>query len=488
MADTQEKFTEGLGDDSVEEAPEDFLRKGKEHVFEEDGSRDGESSDDRQTPDMHTSVMHGPPALGPPALVSTPFPGRKGIESTRQSRSTPTTASGPRDVRVDDIVRIVTAQLYIKNGEKLDHSQIYDLARGRAQRASINTDVLQRRSGVVWGKDKIAVTFQAELLKLTEEAITGVYGSLGDKYVKGYTYEGPVTSNAGEGINANISGGIAGSVSTLGALGGGGGGEMTAVDIPEPETSLVWTRVNLVSYNRPNIGSLPNVFSIPFSLSTGLGITDYQIQKIRCVSLIEVCMNYSLDLTARGESNPFYIGIDEIDNAYNKQNDGFSTRAQFKCTAIPNLEGSDVKIRILTNKASFPYGVTSNGKFTIHLYDEQKNPLDVEQDVYALTGPVGFLVTDGVFIDDPGQQMIFQIAQHSFRNGDRVLFRGITCAIDNDLFGDSHKYKAQVVDLTHISVNCWRAGLAAVDIVLSGPQVICSNNVIRISLEIAHEI
>ena len=244
------------------------------------------------------------------------------------------------------------------------------------------------------------------------------------------------------------------------------------------ELSIAHTRINVCSYNRSNQSDLPNVMSIPISLGTGLAITEYSFSRIYCVALLEVSTNFSPTFTERGEGSPFYIGVDELSPMFNRQSDGSNQKGLFKCAAIPDPDSSKITIRVLTHKVNYMKPISIPGRLTFRFYDEQKLPLRFEQDLYRFD--VG-----SIFIDNPNQQIVFTLPPHDIRNGDRIILRGIQCTEDATLYDDSRRYRARVLSLTQVAIYAWRA--APYTITTTGGILICANNAVRVSLDIAHE-
>lgn len=368
---------------------------------------------------------------------------------------------------LDDVVRLVAAQIRAKTRTAVPPAYLYEYVRSFRPEAAARTGARQKQSKTIWPVEKTVAVFQSELLELAGANISHLNAEVGGDADSTWTEGGSTASTRPE-----YSAPAPGSVGVpSGAISGGG--------TPLDQLRMVHSRINIASYNRSNRSSSPNTIVVPVSTPQSLAIRDYSFSRVYCVALLEVFISDSDAFAERGEGTPFYIGIEELSTNFAKQNDGSSAKGHFKCAAIPNDTDSSLRVEILSHKIQFPDPVSTPGTFTFRLFDEQKLPLELEQDVYS----IGTIALDGV-----NERILFTLPSHDFRNGDRVLFRGISCTTDMNLFADSHKYRAQVIDTNTVAVGVWKTGLVVGDIVIEGAYIVCLNNSVRLSLDIAHEV
>jgi len=418
---------------------------------------------------MIPSEYERPPQQLAPSSRPTGRPPRQQTRPSAPPRQTPRPSPRPestrgrqRDARVEDIVRVVSAELITASPRQMNLSSVYDLLWGCIDRAGANVQKLQVRSGGVWDEERIVRAFHTELKRLGEEALENHFSSdLGDNIVE-HLITGALPTGGSGGDGATVGAGH-----PLGA-----GGMIPEGVIGRPARSTF--NIDSSARNR-SIGSGPNVIQVPLIGSGGLSLHPPGLQVVSGIELLEVKMNMSGYFSARQEGVVFYIRIDEIVDDFNRQSNIYDGRCHFKCSAKLRRGGSVVDIMILTNKVIIPSPMNLNGNLTFRFYTSRMQPLPVEQDIYSILGYV---------VDNVNQRVILALPRHSIRTGDDLSIRGFQCVEDSSLFADDKNLRAQVIDLTHVAILAWRT--APFTIVTSGAHVICINNVIRLSIGINH--
>lgn len=433
-------------------------------------------------------------------------------EWLRESPEQAPVARAKPATKIGAIVKLATAMISTRGSYDASPEMIYGILNSHVPSVARTVSMLQQRSNEVWSTDRIEKTFLQELLNVGTKLLNTYYsGDLGGSitqqliddslYTVGSARDGSgitrlMSSNPccadGPGIGPGIGligSDIAGSSSMTGVSGGGAGpglpSGLSDVQKPLPEGSLGLTARSVFSLDSSSrnlsFGPLPNVIQVPLRGTDGLSL-DGALRNISRAELLEVKMNESSILTEQPSGAVFYLRVDELVTDYNRQTDSYP--CHFKCAARPDMRGSGVRISILTKWVNMPSAIDLGGNITVRLLDDQKLPLVVEQDVYQYIGYAW---------DDVNNAIVFQIPKTSIQNADRISIRGITCTEDPTLFDDTNKFRAEVIDLTHIRVYAWRAQGAPFilpddgrHIVSNNGRIVCINNVIRVSLAFEH--
>lgn len=217
-------------------------------------------------------------------------------------------------------------------------------------------------------------------------------------------------------------------------------------------------------------GPYPNIIQVPIASSKGIGLMS-SIRRVTSVKLLETKVGEEIN-------GSFFIRFGEVSIDYNRQTDPFNEHCHFKCTVGKR------SVRVLAEYITLPSPIDLTTNLTFRLTDLQKQLLDVEQDIFRYASHAW---------DDVNQAIVFETMKHGIRNADPISIRGITCTEDQSLFADSNRFRAQVVDLTHVRIFAWRPqqGLDPEDgrhIVSSGGFIVSIPRIIELSIEIEHQI
>jgi len=250
------------------------------------------------------------------------------------------------------------------------------------------------------------------------------------------------------------------------------------------KTGLCRTVITVDSSARKIVGNgLPNFIQVSVVGESGISLAA-SMAGISQVTLLQVECNESSVFGERPGGSSFYVSIDELTKDYNRQADMHDQHVQFKCTASQTKHGTGLRFAVDTPTITLRSTADLGGNLTLRLWDEQKLPLQVEQDVYAYIAHTW---------DDVNQAIVFEIPANSIQNADRISIRNIVCTEDAGFFDESKRFRAEVIDLTHIRVYVWRPqGAPFLDpsdgrhLVSSGGQIVCINNIIRVTLAFDH--
>ncbi len=379
-------------------------------------------------------------------------------------------------IKTRHLGKIAAAILHAHSTKSIPVIEVYHILLGYVNNAADAVSMLQEHANEVWNINKLHEVFLGELLHIGKSVMKAHFqADLGNMLVNQLKTGSLFPSKNAESCSMNPL--------LYGGSGFGGAGIGAGIGAGSGMRACSTFTIDSSSRNRP-IGSFPNIIQVPLVGSTGLSLPKSLVQVSR-LELLEIKTNDSAIFTERPCGAVFYVEIDEVANDYNRQSDPYDLHCHFKCAAIPEIDGSIVEIRILTKQVILPSFVDFPGTITIRLLDDQKQPLAVEQDVYPYMGHVW---------DDINQAIVFTTPSHSIQNADRLSIRGITCQEDPGIFSDTNKFRAEVIDLTHIRLYAWRAqgppNILPDDgrhVISSSGHIVDLNNVIRMSIAIEHQ-
>lgn len=374
----------------------------------------------------------------------------------------------------DDIVDAVAAAVLTESPRSIPIAEMKDLVlstRGKAQTAVRRAS---RESGEVWDDDHLARCFHKELKAVTLYRLQSHRTTdFGEKMVH-FLEKGALHPPVGrQSVTASSSSSSTGTVYRPGRKSGVGEGNAGA-PLQGVRTSTVLTLYS--SRRNRNTSSKPNIIQVPLRGDEGFGLAE-ALQEIESIELVSIKLNQSSFFRERVEGVEFHVKIDEVTDQYSRQADGHDDHSQYRCSAVISNDLPGVKVNILTNIIRPPANFALTGTITAILLDDQKLPLDLEQDVYSILSTAW---------DDVNNRIVFRVPPHSVKAGDRMSIRGINCVEDPRLFNDEHNYHATPIDLTHIAIPAWKA--APRTITVQGSHLVCINNIVTLSIRIHHQV
>jgi hypothetical protein len=335
----------------------------------------------------------------------------------------------------------------------------------------------QGMSGEVWTDVAMFKNFRIQLLAIAREGLqknqvdlgNTILGQVGTDLSTGRPAEGPLAP--GEITYTATSSAVAGNESDVGVMllknQSGRKGPARGCSVIDFHSSA----------RQPWKNTLPSNMRIMLADDNGVGYKQALTYVVR-ITLQAINVNAAPFLSERIDGMAFYVGIDEVTGEYNKQSIGNATKAQFKCFAKPDPRENTIKLTIVSGTIDMP--ITSNelSILTIHLYDDIKRDLLVEQDIYAVTSVVPYGGLGSGWIE-------LAIGPHSVRTGDRVVLRGITTVEDAHILDDWNDFRARVLTATSILVFISRFDVLTY--VLREARVIDLNKVITVTLGFENE-
>lgn len=392
---------------------------------------------------------------------------------------------------VEGIIMLATAALQVRSPRKMSHRDIKSLLVSRVDDAAVIVAGQQSSEGTAWDDDRLRKAFLDALIKIgMAELSKGRDAGLGDTLVQSIETGAIYPMEGGAGAISNPVQGSGGDGSGVGVTTGGGG--IGLGDVGAGTSSLdqgltgnaARTVISVSSGDRDaSLGGSPNTIRVPLRADLGVALPT-SLRNATRMELLEIKMNASALFVERPGGTAFFVSVDEIVKDYNRQTDPSGNHCQWKCSSRTTERGSDAEIIILTKWIDITSPIDLSSTLTFRIFDDQKQPLGVEQDVYQYLGYAW---------DDITFSIIFQIPPHSITTGDRISIRDIVCTEDLTLFNDSHRYRAEVVDLTHIRVYAYRPQgppfLLPDDgrhVVSTGGRIVDLNNIISLSIAVEH--
>jgi hypothetical protein len=369
--------------------------------------------------------------------------GHRGLETEQASDARDEEDRGTRDRRMGRMLRLGiqdTAALLLTDYRGLNKDKLMGLLTNLTTPALAEVEEMEKRSSKPWNDDMLMRVFRERLYTITRKVLISGYYDLGDSMLSLKT----------------------------GVLSGD-----TGVTIERPGPNRTCVVLGLQSYSRtPWTNSYPNDMTFSLIDTNGIGLIDPITSSVR-ITLRGVNVNSAPLFTERPDGSTFYIGIEEVTGEYNRQSINNAVKAQYECFAMPNSRRSGVKVKIVNGTIDMPISSDEINRLTVRLYDDIKELLTVEQDVYGIQSTAW---------DDTNHAFIITLANHMIRNADRVILRGIACVEDLNLFNDSNLFRAQVLSPTQISIPAWRD--VPRTLATNGSRVVDLNNVIKITIGI----
>ncbi|MFA5091126.1 MAG: hypothetical protein WC483_00560 [Candidatus Paceibacterota bacterium] len=404
------------------------------------------------------------------------------VETRAMSRTRPNPPppprQAPRKLSVVDIVNRAAVTLQTDSPRHLSLRDIRSILMSHVPDAAS----IVRSKGEGMDVRQMNRAFYEALLQVGSSFLAGHPDSgLGDILVdtleSGSMY--PVTGGAGGIIVSGGGGGVVG-----GGVGLGGVGTGTSSLDQSLTGEAARTVVTAFSSDRDaTSASPPNVIRVPLRSFTGLALPNTLFDVTR-IELIAIKMNESSLFVERSGGAQFFISIDEVVKDFNRQTDPSGNHCQWSCSSRTTDHSSVVEIIILSKWIKITSPIDLSSTLTFRFFDDQKLPLRVEQDVYQY---------EGYAWDDINLAIVFTIPSHTMLTGDRISIRGIVCTEDLTLFTDDHRFRAEVVDLTHIRVYAYRPQGPPFflpddgrHVVSTGGNIVCMNNIIVLTFAVEH--
>jgi len=387
----------------------------------------------------------------------------------------------------DDIIMLVIAELRAIDNITTNLVTLYEIINQQTREVKRILDTRQSKLGVIWPQTTYMEEFHKTLLeKARKEIKTYVEVSLEERMATKDPSIADMLEKDGLSIGKSSRKMITGQLTHQTYTSQMVSPSSASSQHPFLRQSMLHhpfanTRLTILSSDR-NIptSSSPNEMVINLQKEEGLNLS-FKLANVVSVTLLELWAGDWILHPIHPDGMIFYIGIKELTDQFNRQSDGSIQRAQFKCMLMPRRHREGHKIKILSDRITLPTPVNLSGQLTISLYDEVKNLLVVENDVYS--------VLNETWNDTIGSKRLeLQITRHSMQNGDLVLLYGIVCDQDTSLIKPNAPYIITVIDTTRIGLSqIYRPPPNANrTITLSGARVVAIRKRIRMTLEFTH--